>query len=81
MTFEKLDNVNCVYGRLYNSYRRDGSNNDYKYLGDFNSYEDCVKVITYHNNNIGGWARQCFSINDNNTNVANQNYVVCGIRQ
>jgi hypothetical protein len=89
MPFEKVDNLNCVYGRLYNGYRRDGSRNDYKWLGDFNSYEDCLKygnipsntkAITYHNNNISGWARQCFSINDNNTNVANQNYAVCGIR-
>ena len=90
MTFEKVNNLNCVWGRLYNGYRRDGSNNDYKYLGDFNSYEDCekssniptnAKAITYHNNNIGGWAKQCFSINDNNTKVSNQNYAVCGIRQ
>ena len=88
-SFEKLDNTNCVYGRLYNGYRRDGNNNDYKYLGDFNSYEDCenssnipttAKAITYHNNN-SGWAKQCFSINDNNTKVANQNYAVCGIRK
>jgi hypothetical protein len=89
MPFEKVDNLNCVYSRLYNGYRRDGSRNDYKWLGDFNSYEDCLKygnipsntkAITYHNNNISGWARQCFSINDNNTYVANQNYAVCGIR-
>ena len=90
ISFEKLNNVNCVYGRLYNGYRRDGSKNDYKYLGDFNSYEDCekspniptnAKAITYHNNNIGGWAKQCFSINDNNTKVSNQNYAVCGIKK
>jgi hypothetical protein len=87
--FEIFEDTNCVYGRLYNGYRKDGSIDDYKYLGDFNSYEECAKspkippnakAITYHNDKMGGWARQCFSINDNNTKVSNQNYAVCGIR-
>jgi hypothetical protein len=87
--FTKLDDTNCVYGRLYNGYRKNGSKNDYKYLGDFNSYEECSKspnipanskAITYHNDKIGGWARQCFSINDTNTQVPNQNYATCGIK-
>jgi len=85
--FQKLDNTNCVYGRLYNGYRRDGDG--YNYLGDYDSYKDCLKnanipisakAITYHNERAGGWAKQCFSINDNNTKVSNQNYATCGIR-
>ena len=87
--FTKLDNTNCVYARLYNGYRKNGSKNDYKYLGDFNSYEECSKspnipanskAITYHNDKIGGWARQCFSINDTNTQVPNLDYATCGIK-
>jgi len=87
--FTKLDDTNCVYGRLYNGYRKNGSKNDYKYLGDFNSYEECSKspnipanskAITYHNDKSGGWARQCFSINDTNTQVPNLNYATCGIK-
>jgi len=85
--FQKNDNTNCVYGRIPNGYR-DG--NGYNYLGDYNSYEDCLKnanipnnakAITYHNERAGYWAKQCFSINDNNTKVSNQNYAVCGIKK
>ena len=87
--FEIFEDTNCVYGRLYNGYKQDGSRNDYKYLGKFNSYEECAKspnipanakAIAYHNDNIVGWAQQCFSINDNNTKKSNENYAVCGVR-
>jgi hypothetical protein len=87
--YEIFEDTNCVNGRLYNGSRKDGSNNDYNYLGDFNSFEECAKspkippnakAITYHNDKNKDWARQCFSINDNNTKVSNQNYAVCGIR-
>ena len=85
LSFRKLDNTNCVYGRIPNP---GASSDDYKYLGDFDSYELCAqssnipsnaKAITYHNNTGGGYARQCYSINDNNTNVSSQNYATCGI--
>ena len=88
-TFTKLDNTNCVAGRITGG---PGSNgNDYKYLGDFNSYEECAKspnipenakAITYHNDkniDFAAWAKQCFSINDTNTQVPNQDYATCGI--
>jgi hypothetical protein len=86
---EIFEDTNCVYGRLYNGSRKNGSNNDYNYLGNFNSFEECAKspkippnakAITYHNDKNKDWARQCFSINDNNTKVSNQNDAVCGIR-
>ena len=88
LSFQKLENTNCVGGRLYNGFRKDGSKDDYKYLGDFNSYEECLsspnipataKAITYHNDKINGWAKQCFSINDTKTRYPNQNYATCGI--
>lgn len=85
LQFEKLDNTNCVYGRIPSP----GTSGDgFTYLGNFNSYEECAKssnipssakAITYHDATAGGYAGQCFSINDNNTNVANQNYATCGI--
>jgi hypothetical protein len=88
-TFTKLDNTNCVAGRITGG---PGSNgNDYKYLGDFNSYEECAKspnipenakAITYHNDkniDFAAWEKQCFSINDTNTQVPNQDYATCGI--
>ena len=85
VTFQELDDTNCVYGRI--PYPGASSDN-YKYLGDFDSYDQCTqatnipsnaKAITYHNANIGGYARQCYSINDNNTIVPNQYYATCGI--
>jgi hypothetical protein len=64
------------------------TNDTYSYLGDFNSYEECArstnippnaKAITYHNESHGGgWAKQCYSINDANTSVADKN-TTCGI--
>ena len=88
-TFTKLDNTNCVAGRITGGPRSNG--NDYKYLGDFNSYEECAKspnipenakAITYHNDkniDYAAWEKQCFSINDTNTQLKNQDYATCGI--
>ena len=87
-TFTKLDNTNCVDGRITQG---PGSSipGSYNYLGNFDSYEQCsqfnnipssAKAITYHDNTIGGgYAKQCYSIDDNNTQVPNQNYATCGI--
>jgi len=87
-TFTKLDNTNCVDGRITQG---PGSSipGNYNYLGKFDSYEQCsqfnnipssAKAITYHDNTIGGgYAKQCYSIDDNNTQVPNQNYATCGI--
>ena len=81
-TFTKLDNTNCVAGRITGGPRSNG--NDYKYLGDFNSYEECAKspnipenakAITYHNDkniDYAAWEKQCFSINDTNTQLQNK---------
>jgi hypothetical protein len=89
-TFEKIDKTNCVYGRIYWGPKSNGFMGQYKYLGEFNSYEDCAKspnipsnakAITYHDNSITGWGKQCFSINDNETAVGNQSYATCGIRR
>ncbi len=53
--FQKLDNTNCVNGRISGGPK--SSRNNYKYLGTFDSYEDCskssnipaeAKAITYH---------------------------------
>jgi len=85
LSFERLDKTNCVYGRIPNP---GASGNGYKYLGNFDTYEQCTqspnidpkaKAITIHDNNAGGYSKQCFSINDNNTRVTNQNYATCGI--
>ena len=84
---KKLDNTNCVYGRITGGPGSTG--NDYTYLGEFTSYEECAKssnipanakAITYHNDKIGGWEKQCFSINDTNTQVPNLDYATCGIK-
>ena len=87
-TFTKLDNTNCVDGRITQG---PGSSipGNYNYLGKFDSYEQCsqfnnipssAKAITYHDNTTGGgYAKQCYSIDDNNTQVPNQNYATCGI--
>jgi len=89
-TFEKLDRTNCVYSRIYWGPKSNGYNNYYKYLGNFDSYEDCAKspnipnnakAITYHDNSIPNWGKQCFSISDNNTATGNQSYATCGIRR
>lgn len=85
LTFQELDDTNCVYGRIPYA---GASSDEYKYLGDFDSYEQCTqatnipsnaKAITYHDSSIKDYARQCYSINDNNTNVPNQSYATCGI--
>ena len=86
-TFTKLDNTNCVYGRILQGAGSSIPGN-YNYLGKFDSYEQCsqfnnipssAKAITYHDNTIGGYAKQCYSIDDNNTQVPNINYATCGI--
>ena len=86
-TFTKLDNTNCVYGRILQGAGSSIPGN-YNYLGKFDSYEQCsqfnnipssAKAITYHDNTIDGYAKQCYSIDDNNTQVPNINYATCGI--
>jgi hypothetical protein len=87
LSFQKLDNTNCVYGRI--KYPGESSIvNGYTYLGDFDSYDQCAqsnnipreaKAITYHDTSISGYARQCYSINDNNKKVLNQKYATCGL--
>ena len=86
-TFTKLDNTNCVYGRILQGAGSSIPGN-YNYLGKFDSYEQCsqfnnipssAKAITYHDNTIDGYAKQCYSIDDNNTQVPNLNYATCGI--
>jgi hypothetical protein len=85
LQFDKLEKTNCVYGRIPAPGR---SGDGYKYLGDFDTYEQCAasanidpnaKAITHHGTKSGGFSRQCFSINDNNTRVENQNDTTCGI--
>ena len=85
MTFNKLDKTNCVYARI-STPGQSGSN--FKYLGDFDTFEQCavspnidinVKAITHHGINSGGFSRQCYSINDNNTQISNQSDTTCGI--
>ena len=82
---EKLNKTNCVWGRIPSP---GASGSDYKYLGNYDTIEQCatnpniderVKAITLHGNNSGGYSRQCYSINDNNTQVPNQDDTVCGI--
>ena len=84
-SIEKLDKTNCVWGRIPSP---GASGSDYKYLGEFDTLEQCAaspnidpnaKAITLHSNNSGGYSRQCYSINDNNTRVTNQNDTTCGI--
>jgi len=87
LSFQKLDNTNCVDSRI--GYPGESSIvNGYTYLGDFDSYDQCAqsnnipreaKAITYHDTSISGYARQCYSINDNNTKVLNKKYATCGI--
>jgi len=85
LTFQKFDNTNCVDSRIPSP---GASGDGYKYLGIFNSYEECAKsgnippdakAITYHDASIPGYANQCYSINDNNTNTAGQTYATCGV--
>lgn len=85
LQFDKLDKTNCVWGRIPVPGR---SGDGYKYLGDFDTYEQCAasanidpnaKAITHHGTKSGGYSRQCFSINDNNTRVENQNDTTSGI--
>ena len=84
--FEKLDKTNCVYGRIPIP---GTSSTNYKYLGNFDTYDKCAaspsidsnaKAITHHGANSGGFSHQCFSIDDTNTRVLNQNDTTCGIR-
>ena len=64
ISFQKLDKTNCVYGRIQSP---GASGNGYKYLGDFDTYEQCTqsanidsnaKAITIHDNSIRGWAKK-----------------------
>jgi len=81
----KKENINCVYARIPNNRSiTDG----HKYLGEFDSYEECVenaeipsnaKAITWHKNIPNWpWSKTCFSINDNNTNTVD-NSTTCGV--
>jgi hypothetical protein len=81
---EKRDNRNCVSSRIPNP---DSTTNEHKYLGKFDSYEDCVekaeipsnaRAVTWHKPIDSPWDNRCFSINDNNTNVVDNN-TTCGI--
>jgi hypothetical protein len=81
----KKENINCVYGRIPNNR---SITDDHKYLGEFDSYEECVenaeipsnaKAITWHKNIPDwNWGKTCFSINDNNTNTVD-NSTTCGV--
>ena len=86
--FIKYPNTNSVYSRLWGGPRSNA--NQYKYLGDYNSYDECLqkaeipdatKAITYHNTTAGIWSRQCYAIYDNNTLVRNQYYADSGVKQ
>jgi len=85
LAFEKLDKTNCVYGRIP---APGMSGTNYKYIGNFDTYEQCAssphidkntKAITHYGMSSGGFSRQCFGINDNNTREPNQNDATCGI--
>ena len=80
INIKELDNVDCVYSQIpYPGATNPGtSSSNYTYLGNFNSYSDCVnnasigpdaKAITWHKSNAGGYAGQCYSINNSNTQV------------
>jgi hypothetical protein len=65
------------------------SGNGYKYLGDFDTFEQCAqspnigpeaKAITLHGTGFGGFSKQCYSINDTNTRVPERG-ATCGIRR
>jgi hypothetical protein len=84
-SIEKLNNTNCVWGRISGP---GASGSDYKYIGDFDTLEQCAaspnidanaKAITHHGTNSGAYSRQCYSINDKNTRVTNQTDTTCGI--
>jgi hypothetical protein len=84
--FKKRENTNCVSGRIPTGPRTSGT--DYKYLGEYDSYEDCLELaaipdnaqaITWHKNNIPDWKNQCYSINDSNTSVG-VDYAICGVK-
>ena len=57
LQFDKLDKTNCVLGRIPGEYR---SGDGYRYLGDFDTYEQCAaspnidpnaKAITHYGKN------------------------------
>ena len=85
LIFKKMDNTNCIQGRVDSPGE---STDSIKYLGAFDSYEECsqssnipsnAKAITYHNTSFtNGWGGQCFSVTDNNTNAVQDN-ITCGI--
>jgi hypothetical protein len=83
--FKKLEKTNCVHARIP---APGTSGADYKYLGKFDTYDQCAEspnidqnaqAITHHDATAGSWSNQCFSINDTNTAVPNEN-ATCGIR-
>ena len=88
--YNKLENTNCVKDRISEIKKNgvsDGSG--YTFLGEFDSYEDCIKTIdfdpfseavTYFGPNTGNFSKQCYKINDKLTQVTNQPGVTCGVR-
>ena len=89
LNIKELDNVDCVYSQIpYPGASNPGSSSsNYTYLGNFSSYNDCVnnatigpdaKAITWHKSNAGGYAGQCYSINNSNTQVP-YSASTCGI--
>ena len=80
LNIKDLDNVDCVYSQIpYPGASNPGSgSSNYTFLGKFSSYNDCVnnatigpdaKAVTWHKPNAGGYAGQCYSINNSNTQV------------
>jgi hypothetical protein len=87
--FDKQNDKNCIWGRVPKVY---ASNDNYNYIGTFNSYDDCekaaladpninkIKAVSWHNDKYGEWKGVCYTINDNNTNQIDTNST-CGIKQ
>ena len=87
--FNTENNKNCIWDRVPKVY---ASNDNYNYIGTFNSYDECekaaladpninkIKAVSWHNDNYGDWKGVCYTINDNNTNHTDPNST-CGIKQ
>ena len=76
LQFDKLDKTNCVWGRIPAPGR---SGDGYKYLGDFDTYEQCAasanidpnaKAITHHGTKSGGYSRQLETRNNSHTSMS-----------
>jgi hypothetical protein len=75
--YNKFENTNCVQNRITEIKKSGVSNGSgYTYLGEFDSYEKCLKeaendpfseAITYFGQNSGVYNKQCYKINDQNT--------------